>query len=186
MHRAMMLGTLIAATALTSAAAAHDRDTVEFHAALTGFEEVGALNNQSGAILSEGRGALDLKLDRRSQTITFTLRFSNLSSAVTQSHIHFGKVHMAGGVMVFFCSNLANPPPGTQPCPANGGTVTGTITAANLLAIAGQNVPAGDFDAIEDALESNTAYANIHTANFPAGEIRGQIRRELGHGGHDD
>jgi hypothetical protein len=184
MHRAMMLGTLIAATALTAAAAAHDN--AEFHASLTGFEEVGALNNQSGAILSEGRGTLDLKLDRRSQTITFTLRFSNLSSAVTQSHIHFGKVHMAGGVMVFFCSNLPNPPSGTQPCPANGGTVTGTITAANLLGIAGQNVPAGDFDAIEDALESNTAYANIHTANFPAGEIRGQIRRESGHGDHDD
>jgi hypothetical protein len=179
MHRAMMLGTLIAATALTSAAVAHE--TTEFRATLTGFEEVGALNNQSGAILSEGRGTLDLNVDRRSQTITFTLRFSNLSSAVTQSHIHFGKVHMAGGIMVFFCSNLPNPPAGTQPCPANGGTVTGTITAANLLAIAGQNVTAGDFDAIEDALESNTAYANVHTANFPAGEIRGQIRRESGH-----
>jgi hypothetical protein len=27
------------------------------------------------------------------------------------------------------------------------------------------------------ALESDTAYANIHTSAFPAGEIRGQIRR---------
>ena len=60
MHRAMMLGTLIAATALTSVAAAHDRDTVEFHAALTGFEEVGALNNQSGAILSEVQWTITL------------------------------------------------------------------------------------------------------------------------------
>jgi len=179
MYRAMMLGTLIATMALTAAAVAHE--PTEFHATLSGFEEVGALNNQSGAILSEGRGTLELKLDRQTQTISFTLRFANLTSAVTQSHIHFGKVHMAGGVMVFFCSNLPKPPPGTQPCPANGGTVTGTISAANILGIAGQNVNAEDFDALEDALESNTAYANVHTANFPAGEIRGQIRHDSGH-----
>jgi hypothetical protein len=62
--------------------------------------------------------------------------------------------------------------------------VTGTLSAANVLAIAGQNVPAGDFDALVDALESDTAYANIHTTSFPAGEIRGEIRR--GSGQHDD
>jgi CHRD domain len=55
------------------------------------------------------------------------------------------------------------------------------ITAGNVQAIASQNVTAGDFDALEDALTTNTAYANVHTSNFPAGEIRGQIR-----GGDDD
>jgi CHRD domain len=67
--------------------------------------------------------------------------------------------------------------PRTQACPADAGTVTGTIAAADVVAIAGQNVSAGDFDALEDAITSNTAYGNIHTAKFPAGEIRGQIRR---------
>ena len=36
---------------------------------------------------------------------------------------------------------------------------------------------AGNFDALTDALTSNTAYANVHTKNFPAGEIRGQVRK---------
>jgi hypothetical protein len=153
--------------------------TEEFRSVLSGFNEVGSLNAETGAILSEGTGTLELKLDRNSQTLTFTLKYQNLSAAVTQAHIHFGKVHTPGGVMVFFCSNLPTAPAGTQPCPANGGTVTGTLTAANVLAVAGQNVPAGNFDAIADALLTDTAYVNVHTMNFPAGEIRGQIGREF-------
>jgi hypothetical protein len=156
--------------------------TEEFHAVFSGFNEVGALNAQSGAILSPGRATLELELNRADQTISFVLTYSGLSAPVTQSHIHFGKVHMAGGVMVFFCSNLASAPAGTQPCPANGGTVTGTLSAANVLGPATQGVPAGDFQAIVAALQSDTSYANIHTTAFPAGEIRGEIRR----GEHDE
>jgi len=158
---------------------------------LDGFQELGALNAQTGAILSDGTGTLHLDLDRTSQTATFTLTYTNvgttppLTGTVTQAHIHFGKVHSSGGVMVFFCTNLGNGPAGTQTCPANSGTVTGTFTAASVRAIAGQNVNAGDFDALEDALTSNTAYANVHTTTLPAGEIRGQIRRGDGDDHHD-
>jgi hypothetical protein len=174
MYRSILLAALIVAAGATTPAVSSSRGE-EFRAILAGFNEVGALNSESGAILTQGSGFLELKLDRTNETLTFTLKFENLSSPVTQSHIHFGKEHMAGGVMVFFCSNLATAPAGTQPCPASGGTVTGTLTAANVLGIAGQNVTAGDFNAITAALLTNTAYANVHTANFPAGEIRGQV-----------
>jgi CHRD domain len=149
----------------------------EFSATYSGFEEVGALNAETGAIFSPGTATLDLNLDRNARTLTFKLTFSGLSAPVTQSHIHFGKRHVPGGIMVFFCSNLSNGPVGTHLCPAGGGTVTGTITGASVLALAGQNVPAGDFDALVAALDSNTAYGNVHTTAFPAGELRGQIRR---------
>ncbi len=183
MNRQILAAALaVAVCALPAAARNHFE---EFNATFSGFNEVGALGaGETGAILSEGKAHLQLLLDQGSQTIQFKLTYSGLSAPVTQSHIHFGKVHVAGGVMVFFCSNLTTAPPGVQPCPAGGGTVTGTITAANVLAVAGQNITAGDFDALTDALTSNTAYANIHTAAFPAGEIRGEIRK--GGNDHDD
>jgi hypothetical protein len=159
-----MIGVALALVTATASA----NDVQRFHAVFSGFNEV-------PPILSEGKATLDLTLDRKAKTLTFTLTYSNLSAPVTQSHIHFGKVHVNGSVVVFFCSNLSGAPtPNT--CPPGGGTVTGTLTASDVLSVPGQNISAGDFDAIEDALESNTAYANIHTTNFPAGEIRGQVR----------
>jgi CHRD domain len=118
-----------------------------------------------------------LKIDRGNRFINFQLKYSGLTN-VTQAHIHFGKRHVPGGVMAFFCSNLTTAPPGTQTCPSSPGTVTGTIVSTNVLGITGQGFPAGNFDALLAAIESNTAYGNIHTMMFPAGEIRGQV--------HDD
>jgi len=152
----------------------------EFSTTLSGFEEVGALNAETGAIFSAGKAKLDLDLNRNARTVTFTLTYSGLSAPVTQSHIHLGKRHVPGGVMVFFCTNLNNGPAGTQTCPAGtttAATVTGMITGASVVGPTAQNVTAGDFDALVAALDSHTAYGNIHTTNFPAGEIRGQIRR---------
>ena len=156
----------------------------EFSAFLSGFEELGAQNNETGAILSNGKGTLKLTLDTTNSMITYTLTYSNVGTTapgtgtVTQAHVHFGKVHVAGGIIVFLCTNSGNGPAGTPACPANSGTVNGTITATDVQAIAKQNVSAGDFAAVVKALTSNTAYANIHTTAFLAGEIRGQVISE--------
>jgi CHRD domain len=165
--------TLIAAPLTLLGASA---GAAEFSAAFSGFEEVGALNAETGAIFSTGKATLDLDLNRSARTIIFKLTYSGLSSPVSQSHIHLGKRHVPGGVMVFFCTNLNNGPAGTQACPAGTATVTGMITGASVIGPTAQHVTAGDFDALV-ALDSDTAYGNIHTTNFPAGEIRGQIRR---------
>jgi CHRD domain len=110
----------------------------------------------------------------RSYSATYKLTYSGLGSNVTQAHLHFGKVHVAGGIYAFLCTNLGNGPAGTPACPPTGGTVTGTLTPASIVAVARQNITAGDFNALLSAVGSNTTYANIHTVKFPAGEIRGQ------------
>jgi len=181
--KAVLLATLI----VFSASFAYAQ---EFTTRLNGFEELGALNAQTGAILSNGTGTLRLHLDKDAGMATFTLTYTDvgttapLTGTVTQAHIHFGKRHDSGGVMVFFCTNLGNGPVGTQTCPQTSGTVSGTFTAASVVVIAGQNVKAGDFNALVEALESNTAYANIHTTALGAGEIRGQVHGNRGDQGN--
>jgi len=179
MHRLLIVKPILimAVLALTLSGAAASAE--EFSARFSGFQEVGGVGaGQTGAILSDGTATLRLNLDKNADTMTYQLTYADLSAAVTQAHIHFGKRHVGGGIIVFLCTNLANGPAGTPACSAGGGTVTGSITAAGIVAIPGQNVTAGDFNALEALLKSNTAYGNIHTAKFPAGEIRGQI-----HGG---
>ena len=78
--------------------------------------------------------------------------------------------------MVFLCTNLGNGPPGTPPCPASG-TVTGMLTPTSVIGPAAQGIAPGNFNALAAALLSETAYGNIHSIQFPAGEIRGELRR---------
>jgi hypothetical protein len=180
-------------------------DSENFSAVLSGFEEVGGLpklnpgpnqgepetlSGLTGAIFSPGKGTLQLSLDKNNQTVSYTLTYSSpattptttpsppsLTSPIAQAHIHFGKRHAPGGIMVFFCTNSGGPA-GTPSCPMTSpATVTGTWIAGSVVAVPGQNITAGDFNALIAALESDTAYGNIHTALFPSGEIRGQIRR---------
>lgn len=160
----------------------------EYSAKYSGFQEVGGVGaGETGAILSTGQATLKLSVDKTAQTLTYTLTYSGLTN-VTQAHIHFGRKHVAGGVMVFFCTNLGNGPAGTPACPddtAGEVTVTGTVTAAGVVGPAAQNIAAGNFAAVVAALASNTVYGNIHTKQFPAGEIRGQVHAERRHNDHD-
>jgi len=166
-RRSVLAGAILAAAVTAMSATYANAQT--FHADLSGFDEL-----SPGAVFTKGQGTLTLKLDQKLQMLTYTLTYSNLTSDVTQAHIHFGKARDVGGIFVFFCSNLGNGPLGTPACPVAGGTVTGTLTAGSVVS-PGQNITAGDFSIVPAALLTDTAYANVHTVKFPGGEIRGQI-----------
>ena len=140
-----------------------------FTAKLSGFKEVG----NTGPTNSPGSGRFRLTVN--GESLTYTLKYSALSTPVTQSHVHFGQPGVSAGVMFFLCTNLGNGPAGTPACPADGGTVTGTITAASIVGPTTQNVSPGDFAAALRIIRAGVGYANVHTTKFPVGEIRGQL-----------
>jgi hypothetical protein len=142
--------------------------TIHVSANLTGFQE-------TPSVLSNATGTFTATVT--STSLTYTLTFANLSAPVTQSHIHFGQKDVAGGVMIFLCGTAASPgPAGTPACP-QAGTVTRTVTSADVIGPAGQGVPAGaPFADVVRIIRGGVAYANVHTTAHPAGEIRGQIR----------
>ena len=131
---------------------------------LTGFSEVPSKS-------TTGHGTFRAIFDSTAHSVTFTLTYSDLTGPATMSHIHFGQEAVNGGIAVFFCDGTGHPacPPG------NSGTITGTFTAADVITVTGQGINAGDFDKLVEAIAAGKTYANVHTALFPGGEIRGQL-----------
>jgi len=128
------------------------------------------------AIVGSGVGHLRLTL-HDDGTMDFELTFSGLTGAASAAHIHIGQRGVAGAVTIFFCGG------GRPPCPGDAGTVTGTISAADVLPVPAQGIDAGDLDAVLRGMRAGVTYANMHTAAHSGGEIRGQIEAR---GNHDE
>ena len=143
------------------------------HATLTGFEEVLAVSTQAS-------GEFDARIDAGETRLSYVLQYSGFTANITQSHIHFGARGTNGGISIWLCGSATNPgPAGTPPCPQGGGTVIRTVTAADVVGPSGQGIAAGEFAEVLEALRAGAAYANVHSATFGGGEIRGQIRENV-------
>jgi CHRD domain len=155
--------TIATLTASLFAAPVADSATELFSANLAGENEVPPINTAGLATFHMDIGS----------TITFSISFSGLSASPAVAHLHFAPTKVNGGVTIFLCGG------GGQPaCPgATSGTITGTITAANVVGPTAQGIAAGDLDSALEAVRAGLSYANMHTATFPGGEIRGQVRR---------
>ena len=174
---------LAGGAALTSSAVAGDRDRGMrmIRAQLSGYQE------DPLALSTTGAGSFTARVDERAGTLTYRLTYSSLEGTVAQAHIHLGGQAQSGGISVFLCSNLANGPAGTQLCPAAPATVTGTITAANVIGPAAQGIAPGEFAELLRAVDARTTYVNVHSSLYPGGEIRSQLSSWGRHGnGHDD
>src|SRR6266446_6392632 len=162
---------VVAVLGLTVAATSADEATLSMHAKLNGFQEVTPK-------LSPSTGHFEATVT--GSTLSYTLTYSKLSSPAFMAHIHFGQPAVNGGVFLWLCGSAAAPgPAGTPMCPAEGGTVSRTgVTAADIQGLSAQNLSAGDFAAALSILADGAAYVNVHTTNFPGGEIRGAVKSE--------
>ncbi len=116
-----------------------------------------------GATNSKGSGMATVDWMSASNSFTYTLSWTNLTGPATMAHIHFGPPGVSGPIVIpFFMSSM----------PASD-TISGSLTAADF-----KPDPAGGINTIADvatAIEDGKAYVNVHTAQYPAGEIRGQL-----------
>lgn len=157
------------------AVSAAETEKSRLRAKLTGIEEA----NGPSTVITNATGTFTATVTNDT-SITYTLTYKNLSAPLTQAHIHIGATKLNGGVSIFLCTNLGNGPAGTPACPddaTHSGTVTRTVTAADVIDRTDQGVPKGDMADVVRAIASHVTYANVHTTAHPGGEIRGQIRQ---------
>ena len=134
--------------------------------AMIGYQE-------TPGVSSTGIGSFTAEIDEDAQVIIYELTYTGLSAPAVAAHIHFGNRFQAGGVSAFLCGGGGKPacPLGTT----DQAIVTGTIFPSNVIGPASQGIASGEFDELVQAIRAGLTYANVHNANFPAGEIRGQI-----------
>ena len=155
------------AVLVASTAFAHGDNGGRGKARLNGYQETPM------SLSTTGHGSFRAKV--RSDGIHYTLRYEDLESNASAAHIHLGQRATSGGVIAFLCGGGDKPA-----CPAREGKVEGVIDAADVIGPAGQGIAPGQLDEVIRALRHGAVYANVHTATYGGGEIRGQV----GHNGH--
>ena len=169
--RFVLPAALVLALAGTSIAIAASRDHGSSSPA-TKFTTKMMGHNETPAVHTAATGTLSLTINA-DNTISYSETYSNLSSPVLFSHVHFGQPFVAGGVSFFLCGGGGKP---ACPQDTSAGPVTGTVAAADVVGPVNQGIAAGNITAIIQEIRAGFAYANVHTMISPGGEIRGQLR----------
>jgi hypothetical protein len=134
----------------------------QFSTHMTGAEEVPPND-------SRARGQTILRLSPDGTELSYRLIVANIQN-VTMTHIHLAPPGVNGPVVAWLYPD--GPPAELIPGRSSGILATGVITAEDLVGpLAGATLA----DLLEEMRAGNT-YVNVHTSQYPAGEIRGQIR----------
>jgi hypothetical protein len=178
-----LLVLVAAGTTLTVAAFAVAGDDSK---TFTGDPMIGYEENPDVSTVASG--SFDARLSKDGDSIHYVLTYSGLEGTVTQSHVHFGKTAINGGISFWLCETATNPSPSasTPTCPAApGGAVEGDITSTEVIGPLGQGIEVGNLAEILAAMRAGHAYANVHSTKWPGGEIRAQLDDNRGEGDDD-
>jgi hypothetical protein len=139
-----------------------------FTAPLDGGQEVPSVDTKA-------TGLARFQLNAEGTELSYKLIVANIEN-VTMAHIHMAAAGVNGPVVVWLYPSA--PPAQLIAGRFDGILAEGVITEANLVGpLAGM-----DFDDLLGAMRAGMTYVNVHTSQFPPGEIRGQIMapRETG------
>ena len=105
----------------------------------------------------------------RDGEIQYRLIATNIEN-IRMAHIHLAPAGENGGVVVWLYPS--SPPPQLIPGRSTGNLATGVITEDDLVGrLAGMTL-----EDLLEAMRSGNTYVNVHTSQYPGGEIRGQIK----------
>jgi hypothetical protein len=125
-----------------------------FTAALSG-------NNEVPPVTTAASGSAEFTVAEGQ--IEFTVTVTGIQN-VTQAHIHTGREGQNGPVRLNLCGT-----DDTSPCNIGDGVLATGTNGTTF------GDPPITFDQLVEAIQSDSAYANVHTEQNPGGEIRGQI-----------
>lgn len=128
---------------------------------LAGAEEVPPADTRA-------QGQAFFRLSPDGSALSYTLIVANIEN-VLMAHIHIGAPGVNGGVAVWLYPSA--PPPALIEGRSDGVLARGEITDASLVGpLAGMTLA----DLLGEIAAGN-AYVNVHTSQYPGGEIRGQL-----------
>ena len=117
---------------------------------------------------SRAQAQANLKLSDDGLSLSYRLNVANIEN-VLQAHIHMAAAGVNGPIVAWLYPS--GPPAQLIPGRSGGMLGEGTITAASLTGpLAGRPL-----SALIDAMDAGNAYVNVHTSQFPPGEVRGQL-----------
>jgi hypothetical protein len=157
-----LLVVVLLAVVLAPMGIATGQQRTTWYAPLSGDESV-------PRVTTRGTGFAAFELVPAGNALRYWL-FVNTLQNVQMAHIHIGAAGVNGPVAIWLYPPA---PPARLIAGAVAGFIgEGTITTANFAGpLAGQ-----PFSALLTAMNTGQAYVNVHTNQFPGGEIRGQIR----------
>jgi len=142
------------------------------------FEYTAALSGATGAPISPGTGFADVFFNNIANTLEVKVTFAGLTSGTTASHIHAPTATPGTGNAGVATTTPTFP---GFPLGVTSGTYDHTLdltsaTSYNPAFVTAQGgTVAGAEEALVAALNAGESYLNIHTSNFPGGEIRGYL-----------
>jgi CHRD domain len=159
--RIALLVLIVLAAALAPTGVATGQARTSWYAPLSADEEV-------PRNASRGTGFATFEMGPNN-TLSYYLFVDGLQN-VQMAHIHIGAAGQNGPVAIWLYPPA--PPAVLMAGPVSGAIGGGTIALANFMGpLQGQQ-----FTALINALNNGQAYVNVHTTQFPGGEIRGQVR----------
>jgi hypothetical protein len=138
-----------------------------YRARLSGFEEV-------PAVLAAGSGEVVASIDSERAVLRLTVKYSDLTEKPAAVTLHVGQRGVAGLPVAYLCGGSGA---SAKACPAAHTGFEVTLGAKDVVAAPGQGVEAGKLGPVMQALDAGLLYANVITARYPLGEIRGQLIR---------